>query len=92
VEKKRLNPFFRLHEVSEVLNKYVIWVWSDNFTAAFFISFIVIVFVPDIQGIQNKVICFWIGTTISVNVASTCSAYLYDISRRKPSRRAPKLK
>jgi len=22
-EKKRLNPFFRLHEVSDVLNKYV---------------------------------------------------------------------
>jgi len=27
-----------------------------------------------------------------MNVASTCSAYLYDISRRKPSRGAPNLK
>ena len=30
---KRLNPFFRLHDASEVLNKYVMGVWSDNFTA-----------------------------------------------------------
>jgi len=42
---KRLNPFFRLHEASEVLNKYVMRVWSDNLTAAFFVSFIVVVFV-----------------------------------------------
>ena len=28
--------------------------WSDNFSAAFFVSFIVTVFVPDIEGIQNK--------------------------------------
>jgi len=32
-------------------------VWSDGFTAALFISFIVTVFVPDIEGVQNKVIC-----------------------------------
>jgi len=25
---KRLNPFFRLHEASEVLNKYVMGVWQ----------------------------------------------------------------
>jgi len=54
---KRLNSFFRLHEASEVLNKYLMRVWSDNFTAAFFVSFVVAVFVPDIEGIQNKVIC-----------------------------------
>jgi len=30
-------------------------VWSDNFTGAFFVSFIVTVFVPDVEGIQNKV-------------------------------------
>jgi len=83
-----LNPFFRLQEVSEVLNKYVIGVWSDNFTADFFVGFIVTVFVPDIEGIQNKVMCLRIGTTCSVNVAITCSANLFDISRRKPPRRA----
>jgi len=54
---KRLNPFFILHEASEVLNTYVMGVWSDNFTAAFFVIFIGTVFVPDIEGIQNKVIC-----------------------------------
>jgi len=32
---KRLNPFCRLYEASEVLSKYVLGVWSDNFTAAF---------------------------------------------------------
>jgi len=55
--KKRLDPFFRLHKASEVLNKYVRGVWSDNFTAAFFVSFIVSVSVLDIEGIQNQVIC-----------------------------------
>jgi len=25
---KRLNPFFRLHEASEVLNKYIMAVWQ----------------------------------------------------------------
>ena len=88
---KRLNPFFRLHEASEVLNKYVMGVWSDNFTAAFFVSCIVTIFVPDIDAIQNKVICLWMGTTCSVNAAITCSADLYDISRREPSRRFPDL-
>jgi len=53
---KRLNPLFRLHEASEVLHKYAMGVWSDNFTVAFFVSFIVTGFVPDIEGIQNKVI------------------------------------
>jgi len=28
---------------------------SDNFTAGFFVSFIMTVFVPDIEGFQNKV-------------------------------------
>jgi len=30
-------------------------VWSDNFTDAFFVSFIETIFVPDIEGIQKKV-------------------------------------
>jgi len=33
--KKHLNPFFRLHEASMVLNKYAKGMWSDNFTAGF---------------------------------------------------------
>jgi len=37
------------------LNKYVTGVLSDNFTAGFFVSFIMTVFVPNIEGIQNKV-------------------------------------
>jgi len=32
---KRLKPFFRLYKASEVLHKYVMGVWPDNFTAAF---------------------------------------------------------
>jgi len=89
---KRLNPFFRLHEASEVLNKYAMGVWPNNFTAAVFVSFIMAVFVPSIEGIQNKVIRLWIGTTSLVNVTSTCSDNLYGISHRKASRRAPNLK
>jgi len=58
----------------------------------FFISFIVTVFVPDIERIQNKIICLWSGTTCSVSVTSTCSADLFAISRRKPSGRTPNLK
>ena len=54
---KRLNPFFRLHEASEVSNKYSMGVWSDDFTAAFFVIVIVTVFVPGIEGIQNNAIC-----------------------------------
>jgi len=46
-----------VHEASEVLNKHVMGVWSSNFTVAFFVSFNVTVFVPDIEGIQNQVIC-----------------------------------
>jgi len=74
------------------LNKYAMGVLSDNFTAGFFVSFSMTVFVPDIEGFQHKVIRLRIGTTCSVNVASTCSANLYDISRREPSRRATNLK
>jgi len=53
---KRLNPCFRLHKASEahVLKKDVTLVW---FTAAFFVGFIVAVFIPNIEGIQIKVIC-----------------------------------
>jgi len=29
---------------------------KDNFTTGFFVSFIMTVFVPDVEGIQNKVI------------------------------------
>jgi len=32
-------------------------VWSDNYTAAFFIGFNVTVFVADIEGIQTKLQC-----------------------------------
>ena len=38
-----------------VLNKYIMGLWSDNLIDAFFVSFIVTVFVPDIDGIQNKI-------------------------------------
>ena len=38
--------------------------------------------VPDIAEIQNKGISLWIAATYSVSEASTCSAGLYDISRR----------
>ena len=66
-------------------------VWSDNFTATF-VSFIVVVF-PDIVGFRNKVTCYVYELeqlVCSVNVTRTCgSAYLYDISSNKPSRRAP---
>jgi len=79
-------------QLHRALNKYVIGVWSDNITAAFFVAFSVAIFVPDIDGIQNKLICLWTGTTCSVDIASTCSANLYDISRREPSRRALNLK
>ena len=48
VWNKNMNQFFRLHEASEVLNKYIMGGWSGNFTADFFVSFIVTVFVPDI--------------------------------------------
>jgi len=51
---KRLNPFYKLYKASEVLNKYIMGMWSDNFTAAFFVSFKVTVFVAGIEGIQSK--------------------------------------
>jgi len=41
---------------SVTVSKYVVGVWSENFIAAFFVSFIVAVFVRDIEEIQNKVI------------------------------------
>ena len=40
-----------------VLNKYIMGLWSDNLIDAFFVSFTVTVFVPEIDGIHNKVIC-----------------------------------
>ena len=43
-------------QLDKALNKYVMGVWSNNFTAAFFVSFIVAVFAPDLDGIQNKFI------------------------------------
>ena len=42
-------------KLHRALNKHVMGVWSDDFTAAFFVSFIVTVFVLDTDGIQNKV-------------------------------------
>ena len=90
---KRLNPFFRLHEASEVLNKYVMGMWSGNSPLPFsLVHCDCFCTVPDIEGIQSKAICLWIGTTCSVNVMSTCSDSLYEINRRKPSRRPPNLK
>jgi len=53
---KRLNPFFRLHEASEVLDKYVMKVWSNNSPLPFFRSFIVTGFDSDIEGTQYEVI------------------------------------
>ena len=91
MEQNAWIHFQKLHEPSEVFN-FIIGVWSDNFTAAFFVSFIVTVFVPDVEATQNKLICSWIGKTCSVNVTSTCSANLYDNSRREPSRRVPNVK
>jgi len=49
-ETKRPNPFFRLHEACDVLHKYVIAVWSDNFTVAFFVSFNVTVSNSDVEA------------------------------------------
>jgi len=49
----------------------------------------VTVFVADIEGVENKVINLWIGTTCSVNVASTCSADLHDINSRNPPEGPP---
>ena len=43
-------------QLHKELNKYVMGVLSDNFTTGFLVSFIMTVFVPDIEGIQNKVI------------------------------------
>ena len=37
-------------------NKYLMTVWSDNFTAGFFVSFNMTVVDPDVEGIHNKVI------------------------------------
>ena len=81
VEQNAWIPFFRLHEASEVLDKYVMGVWSDDFTAAFFVSVIVTGFVRDIEGIEYKLM-FMNWNDFSVNVTSTCRANLYDISRR----------
>ena len=36
-------------QLHRALNKYVIEVWPDNFTADFFVSFSSTVFVPDID-------------------------------------------
>ena len=71
---KRLNPFFRLHEASEVLNKYAMGVWSDNFTAAFFVSFNVTVFVPDNEGIENKVANMFMNWK---NLLSECNEHVW---------------
>jgi len=51
-----LNWHLQTVQLHRELNKYVIGVLSGNFTAGFFVSFIMTVFVPDIEGIQNKVI------------------------------------
>jgi len=63
---KTLDLFFRLHEAYEagLLNKYIMWVWSDNFTFAFFVGFIVTAFVPDIEGIQKHCNTFMNGNNL----------------------------
>jgi len=43
-------------QLHKELNKYVMGVFSDNLAVAFFVSFIMTVSVPDIEGIQNRVI------------------------------------
>jgi len=63
------------------LGKYVMGVWSDNFTAGVFVSFILTVFVPDIEGVKKKAICFWIGTTCSMNVARVVLIVWHQSSR-----------
>ena len=50
-----MNPFFRLHKAGEVLNKYVMGVWSDSLAATFVVSFVVAVFVPDVERIRHNV-------------------------------------
>jgi len=42
---------------SVTVSKYVTGVWSDNFTAAFFVSFVTVC-VRDIEGVQKKVIAY----------------------------------
>jgi len=42
-------------KLHRALSKYIMGVWSDGFTAALYVSFIVTVFVSDIDGIQKKV-------------------------------------
>jgi len=54
-ETKRLNPFFRLHEASELLNEYIMGLWSDDFTAAFFVHFIMTVLVPDMISREFRI-------------------------------------
>jgi len=49
----------------------------------------VTVFVADMEGIENKVLYLLIGTTYSVNEASTYSADLYDINSRNPPEEPP---
>jgi len=54
------------------LNKYVMGVLSDNFTPVFFVSFIITVFVPDIEGIseESKMFLNW------NNLFSECSEHV----------------
>ena len=44
---KRLNPFFQITrgQWGRLLNKYVMGVWRDNFTAGFFVSYVVTVLI-----------------------------------------------
>jgi len=91
VLNKTPESIFQITRGQWCTQKNVIWVRSDNSTAAFFVGFIVTVFVPDIEGIQNKAMFLnWNNSFSEYNEHG--SANLYDISRPKPYRKAPNLK
>jgi len=47
--------------IAQALNKYLMELWSNDFTAAFFVSFIVTVFAPDhIEAIQKNKYCEYV--------------------------------
>ena len=53
VWNKTLESIFQITR-GKVPTKYVMGVRSNNFTAAFFVSFIVTVFVPDVEEFRIK--------------------------------------
>ena len=57
-ETNRLIPFFRLHQTKEVFYKHVSECGQITSPLPFSLVSFVTAFAPDIEGIQNKVICF----------------------------------